>query len=537
MEHKVIAFGLENFMGFEDTGWIDLKPITLLFGRNSTGKSALIRALLLLRQSVDSDGNINPLIFADENGTDVGTFWDFVRDHDETREVVFYFKVKLDDKQVQEINLEEIKDLDRKKAYPVIIIAIHFGLVNAKLGLKKFSVELDVAQKNEYRSYEYMNLGIKLINSSKNIAKWIHVLNPSISLRNPHQELLSEELWERTTPKYHKGFIPYLHVDDQTSDLTNAQNQNNDEDKGKTTDKEKTIVAKDLAIVNNTLFYIRKELDQFLNQVVYIGPIRSEPKRFYYVPQKVHKDVGKQGEHVAQTYLAAKNQNSARIADVAKWVEKIVPESQFDVVSVSEYLSDLQKEQPVKLPLPEVPLHLMLLKGKDTFKTNLRDVGFGVSQVLPVIVQSLLAEEGSTIIIEQPELHLHPRAQAELADMFIEQTKRGVRFIIETHSEHLLLRMRRRIAETTAETEDILEKSDLMLDTKALGIYFIDRYEGESFCQSIQLNQLGGYEYVPHTFRRFFADDTDEVLILNRAARKAYNHRQEKNEFHVTPSD
>jgi predicted ATPase len=76
------------------------------------------------------------------------------------------------------------------------------------------------------------------------------------------------------------------------------------------------------------------------------------------------------------------------------------------------------------------------------------DVGFGVSQVLPVLVQCYYAPEGSIIVFEQPEIHLHPRVQASLADVFIDAAKeRSVQIIVESHSEHLVRRLQRRVAE------------------------------------------------------------------------------------------
>ena len=93
---------------------------------------------------------------------------------------------------------------------------------------------------------------------------------------------------------------------------------------------------------------------------------------------------------------------------------------------------------------------ILHLKNKITGVTSsLRDVGFGFSQVLPVIIQSILSKE-KTLLIEQPELHLHPALQAELGDLFINSalSEQKNRFLIETHSEHLILRLLRRIRET-----------------------------------------------------------------------------------------
>ena len=78
---------------------------------------------------------------------------------------------------------------------------------------------------------------------------------------------------------------------------------------------------------------------------------------------------------------------------------------------------------------------------------NLADVGFGVSQVLPVLVQGLLMRPGGVYLVQQPEIHLHPDAQAGLADFFIYLASYGIITIVETHSEYLLLRIRRRLAE------------------------------------------------------------------------------------------
>ena len=88
----VKAIRLQNFMAFRDTGWVELHPITLLFGRNSSGKSTILRALRLLRQSLNPRANDEPLIFTDENGIDLGEFASVVHDQDKSKSMVFGFR-------------------------------------------------------------------------------------------------------------------------------------------------------------------------------------------------------------------------------------------------------------------------------------------------------------------------------------------------------------------------------------------------------------------------------------------------------------
>jgi predicted ATPase len=156
----------------------------------------------------------------------------------------------------------------------------------------------------------------------------------------------------------------------------------------------------------------------------------------------------------------------------------------------------------------------VLDEQKAGVSANIREVGFGLTQMLPIIAQAVLAKPGDTLIIEQPELHLHPRAQAELADLFIAMARNGTRFLIETHSEHLLLRLRRRIAESSSA---IISPNDLCyLRSHDLRACFIDRTEGLSSVEAIQIDEKGRMSSPPG-FRGFFADDLHELAMLNQA--------------------
>ncbi|MGE0760792.1 MAG: AAA family ATPase, partial [Pirellulaceae bacterium] len=117
------------------------------------------------------------------------------------------------------------------------------------------------------------------------------------------------------------------------------------------------------------------------------------------------------------------------------------------------------------------------------------DVGIGVSQIVPVIVSALDGEE-RLVAIEQPELHIHPRLQAEVADLFIEAIQKNKhRFIIETHSEHLILRLLRRIRET----ENGKVPTNRHLRTDDLSIYYLKQENGSTRQLRIDVDVKGEF--------------------------------------------
>jgi predicted ATPase len=131
------------------------------------------------------------------------------------------------------------------------------------------------------------------------------------------------------------------------------------------------------------------------------------------------------------------------------------------------------------------------------------DVGFGVSQILPAIVLCYYAPEGSIIILEQPEIHLHPAVQAGLTDVFIDAVKtRNIQIIFESHSEHLLKRLQRRIAEKAISRDET-------------ALYFCDTENGESKLTSLNVDLFGNIQNWP---REFFGDQFGEMAAMTKAA-------------------
>jgi len=140
----------------------------------------------------------------------------------------------------------------------------------------------------------------------------------------------------------------------------------------------------------------------------------------------------------------------------------------------------------------------------------LPDVGFGVSQILPVLVLCHYAPSGSTLILEQPEIHLHPSVQAKLADVLIDVIKRrNVQIVVESHSEYLLRRLQRRIAEG-------------VIPSNETALYFCEIDHGESKVRELEISEGGLIKNWP---KDFFGDEMGEVAALTEAAMK---HRLRK---------
>ena len=147
----------------------------------------------------------------------------------------------------------------------------------------------------------------------------------------------------------------------------------------------------------------------------------------------------------------------------------------------AERLNDTQIELRVA-PLLDTP-------SSDSYLVSIADVGFGVSQVLPVLVALLVADPGQLVYVEQPELHLHPRAQCALARMLAETARRGVRLIVETHSALLMLSVRTLIANA------ILDP-----DLVKLHWFSLSREDGSTAVSSADLDEDGAYGAWPEDF-------------------------------------
>jgi hypothetical protein len=192
----------------------------------------------------------------------------------------------------------------------------------------------------------------------------------------------------------------------------------------------------------------------FRDCIKYIGPLREEPRAVYPISGSAlnPRDVGMRGENAA--------------AVLHNFGEVTVPN-----VHPSQLVACLGKPVTATSSLRDAVREWLLVTPPGGHESHgMSYVGVGVSQVLPVVVQSLLAEGGTVLMFEQPELHLHPRVQSRLADFFYAMTVLGKQCIVETHSEYLVDRLRylRAKAPSDSLADSVLLKTGSRFDEVAI---------------------------------------------------------------------
>jgi predicted ATPase len=243
------------------------------------------------------------------------------------------------------------------------------------------------------------------------------------------------------------------------------------------------------------------QFEELFARTHYLGPLREYPQPRYVWDGGRPVDVGQRGEYTVPALLAARAEGltsprrvlvkrrhepiEKRIAD---WLKEWGMVHSFTVKEIAEG----RKEYEVRVR-----------KSRMSAEVPLISVGFGVSQVLPVLALCYYAPEGSTVILEQPEIHLHPSVQMGLADALIDVVnERNVQIIVESHSEHLLRRLQRRVAE------------ERLVSEKA-ALYFCSLSNGESKVDRLDLDLFGSIRNWPQDF---FGDEMGEVTKRTVAA-------------------
>ena len=445
---------IKNFKAWRDTGSIRLAPLTVIFGANSAGKSSLGHLLLGLKQTALSTDRKRAFHLGDTTSLiDLGTFADCLNGHDLSKTLDF------------ELGWSLPKSMDVR----------------------------DPLDNTQRFTGNQINLAVSL-SAGKTGQPEVTSLN--YELRNAEGVVLDVDLTRGADRKFSLQSVKY-------------QFKMADGRKWPLDEPEKFYRVSDLSIARfkNAGFLTDFALatENLLGSIAYLGPLRNHPQRTYQWSGDTPEGVGQTGEATVAAILAAQHEDrmlnrgpkkakQAFTPFIAGWLKDLGVIHSFLVKPVAEGRKEYEVLVKTHAGAPEV---------------KITDVGFGVSQVLPALVQAFYCPPHSTVWMEQPEIHLHPQVQAELADVFISAIKaredgkeRDVQLIIESHSEHLLNRLQRRIAEGALAPEDV-------------AIYFCRRSGSSTELEPLRVNMFGEIENWPENF---FGDEMADIAGRTIAA-------------------
>lgn len=392
---------------------IEFRPLTILAGANSSGKSSIIQPLLLLKQTLDVSYDPGALLLSGANvkfttfeqllskrkGKNQGNSF-FIKFEDENNQSLELVYRKID----KEIEIDKMNYFDRASGVKRIFYK----------NMPEEEIKNNLKDQKLLWNYEYF--------AKQADVKW--------------------------SVKRDRCFLYY-----------SLEQEGNIE------------LRKELDILSHTQF-----LKEYLKQIIHLPGLRGNPERIYKTTA-----VEKNFPGVFQDYFASiindfQINNSDGIFAIGRSLEKLGLTWKVE----AKKISDTQ----IELMVARLPSH----KGKSSDMVNIVDVGFGVSQVLPVIVALLIAAKGQMVYIEQPELHLHPKAQVNLAEIISESVKRGVLVVIETHSPILLLGIQTLVAEKKL-SPDLVKLH-----------WFTREKDGRTEISSVDIDENGSYGDWPEDF-------------------------------------
>jgi energy-coupling factor transporter ATP-binding protein EcfA2 len=419
---------LTNFKAWQKTGDIKLKPVTMLLGTNSSGKSSLIQSLLLLKQTARSPDRTIHLNLGGDEVNDLFNFGNF--------EDVFH------------------KSGDSKR---------------------QFSITFDFKRPDSDR----IKTGTLdcLFNQTS-----------SGSVTTQQLRLKAGDRMFRAVRREKGAFS--IFVDDEPQPRVKGRNYAPERSIAFSADAIAEL-DKDGQLVEDISLSIRRELES----VAYLGPLRRKPERDYPWNRGKPGDLGSDGKGAIDALLASSllkgSEQNYVVDEVSRWLSRM---------NIADKLEVRQQGRSNRYEL---------IVHRDGVACNLRDVGIGISQVLPVLVVSFFAPSGSTIILEEPEIHLHPLAQATLAELFVETSKkRNVQFVVETHSEHLFRRMQTLIA----------QKKSVLSETS---MYFVERDGPAAKLRTLDVDEFGRVKNWPEGFFGDAMGETREQARLMFKRQKA----------------
>ena len=433
---------MKNFKSWEDSGEVELAPLTGFFGTNSSGKSSLLQMLLLLKQNFRS----GEVLHLGGNGSlvNLGSFREVIHGHKQEALLELEFGCKL----LEPFEIK-IRGMDSEGNITIVPMPIN-----------NFSFNTAIRTNGKEIVVEHLRYGLESTD-------------------------VQEVKWEWQT-----HCLSYKNLLGEHEKITRAIRNCYGGPGGDTDD---------------VLGSLASEFENLFVHIYYLGPTRVDPPRNYNWQGEHPAHTGQWGDQAIDALLSARvrnlkishNAEKVSVDDrISDWLQKMDLAHSFSL----DWTIQGAKEYEVRIQ-----------KSSASPAVTLVDMGYGLGQFLPVLVLCYYVPEGSTLILEQPGIHLHPKVQSQLADLLIEVVnERNLQILVESHSEHFLNRLQRRIAE-----------ENITPDKTAL--YFCRNDEGVSEIERLEMDEFGNIANWPENF---FGDEMGDLFAMTEAQRE----RQKKTE-------
>ncbi len=556
---RITSITIENFKGISKPVTVPLRPITLLFGKNSAGKSTILQAMLYALELIRTGNADIDKVQLGGDAIHLGGFRNLVHKHETERAIRLRF-----DFQLGQFGLESFP------LYDELLSDYYDDLEDDALGNAKTAyVELEVSTSSRKPEISRYTAGVEgvpiasIIKYGKSYAvdaieglAFETRFDDDLLIHTAKLAMLTDEDSINSTFDSLRESEEFKNIDIDFATMSQVDNLRDYPLKNQTScipksniplefeedklceysEDEDDFFSKSLALFFSRCLVRPVEiLKKQLEEIRYIGPIRDMPPRNHEAP--ITSDQSRWANGLAAW-------------DALYSAKKIAESEQFTLEKVNEYIRDilqlgyeLRRDDIIEVDANHELFDLLdnldegqaslfqnrysafreyMLNLPKTQRLSLydlskevdvapSDIGVGISQVVPVVVGALAktAENKlpSILSIEQPELHIHPAVQCALGDLFIREKSDNRLFLIETHSEHLILRFLRRISETT---DNEIKDPSLSLRPDELGVIYVNTVDNELTLTELPVDDDG--EFTTRWPEGFFEERATELF-------------------------
>jgi predicted ATPase len=428
-EEGISRITVSGFKSISKEQSIAVRPLTILAGANSSGKSSIMQPLLLMKQTLEATFDPGPVWLGGPN-----------------------------------VSFTSVKQLLSMRA-------------------NSFRIGLAASRENDVNlSFSYTKAdGLRIQEASYTDGSRTYKLRPTMS----NSEVIAEI-------PFAKDLIRFYTEDGETPSLRWSIVRDRCFLVPRLGDINDNPPAREVILSEDTLgkwlgYNPQRDVSQYIRYMIHVPGLRGNPERTYKVSAAGPSFPGLFQEYVASIIARWVTEKNGSLTKLAEHLELLGLTASVSANRINDAQVELQVGR-----LPRAT--------REPDMVNIADVGLGVSQVLPVLVALLVAEPGQLVYIEQPELHLHPRAQWLLARVFADAAKRGVRVVVETHSSLFLLGVQTLVAQGELSPELVV-------------LHWFRRGEaGQTSITSTSLDEAGAFGDWPQDFADVSLDANMEYL-------------------------